>query len=69
MAASGAKRPFATLGEQLLELTQRMNSEFASMIAAVSLTAARCAEIARSVQDRRFKRLGVSFLSNLKREI
>jgi hypothetical protein len=39
-----------------------MNNEFSSMIAAVSLTAARCVEIARSVQDRQFKGLGVSFL-------
>jgi hypothetical protein len=56
------KAAIRNFGERRLELTQRMNNEFASMIAAVSLTAARCVEIARSVQDRRFKRLGVSFL-------
>jgi len=37
-------------GEQLLE--HRMNNEFASAIAAVSLTAVRSVEIARSVPER-----------------
>jgi hypothetical protein len=51
MTAVGRKAAIRNFGEQLLELTHRMNDEFASAIAAVSLTAVRSVEIAGSVQN------------------
>jgi hypothetical protein len=51
MTAVGRKAAIRNFGEQLRELTHRMNDEFASAIAAVSLTAVRCVEIAGSVQN------------------
>ena len=51
MTAVGRKAAIRNFGEQLRELTRGMNDEFASAIAAVSLTAVRSVGIARSVQN------------------
>jgi hypothetical protein len=51
MTAVGRKAAIRNFGEQRRELTRGMNDEFASAIAAVSLTAVRSVEIGGSVEN------------------